>query len=400
MAGKKIKITKSFVDSLSGKVGDRKFYFDSEIKGFCVYHGKSGERSFYFQYGSKYGRKKKLIGKYGNITVEQARIKARELASEILLNGTDPVEEEKNKKNRCTVGEWVDIYIEIKNEAGKRTRDDKRYLGWKVRNNNKNKNSDECEYLPAEWNKRPLEEISIKDLNRQFDYISKNHSKYVANHWLASIRACFSEAWRRDLLESNPAMRIRSNNISNERDRYLDDEEFSLLVSEVNQIEDEDVQIAFYLLIGTGARLSEILNAEWTNFKLKEGRLYLPKTKSGNKQWLVLTEFLIELLEKHPKKGKYIVAGKYPNKPRYDLRRPWKKILEATGFEDVHIHDIRRTFGKFIERVAGVYAASKALRHSDIRVTAKHYLPMNDVEMREIFNKSGKLLPFKKTASK
>lgn len=67
--------------------------------------------------------------------------------------------------------------------------------------------------------------------------------------------------------------------------------------------------------------------------------------------------------------GAWVIPGRDPNGHRADLKRPWQKIREATGLLDVTIHDVRRTFGLYVTRTAGLQVASKLLRHSDIRVT-------------------------------
>jgi integrase len=49
--------------------------------------------------------------------------------------------------------------------------------------------------------------------------------------------------------------------------------------------------------------------------------------------------------------------------------------LRAQGMEErKYLHTLRKEFGSLVAQEHGIYAASRALRHSDIQVTAKHYL--------------------------
>jgi len=399
-----MKLTKSFIDALPLPEKDRRNYFDSEIKGFGVTVFSSGTKSFFVVYGNRLSRKKMIIGKYGTITLEQARVKARELLSDVILNEANPLEEKKAEAKAETLGEWINKYIEIAGKRKKSIRDDMRYLSWENTENKKankrgvnKKKSDE--FIPSDWKKKKLKDISVNDLNRRFDYLTKNISPLTANHWLASIRACLQEAWRRELIEVNPAMRIRINSISNERDRVLSDTEFIRLKEAIDQLEDIHAKAAFFLLTETGARLSEVLNAKWKDIKFELSVWNLPKTKAGKKQTIPLQQHVIEMLQKLPKDSLYIVAGTNPKEPRKDLKRPWKKILEISELEDLHIHDLRRTFCVQIVKIAGVNIASKLLRHSDIRITTKHYSPEDSESLLAALQKRADILEFKKTGS-
>jgi integrase len=50
---------------------------------------------------------------------------------------------------------------------------------------------------------------------------------------------------------------------------------------------------------------------------------------------------------------------------------------------DIHIHDLRRTFGLHVARRAGIYVASRLLRHSSVDITARHYAPLGLDDLRK-----------------
>jgi integrase len=79
----------------------------------------------------------------------------------------------------------------------------------------------------------------------------------------------------------------------------------------------------------------------------------------------------------------YIIAGKFPDQSRSDLKRPWVHLTKAAVLDNAHIHDLRRTFGLQITQSSGLHLASKLLRHSDIRVTEQHYSPLDNNEQRK-----------------
>ena len=72
-----------------------------------------------------------------------------------------------------------------------------------------------------------------------------------------------------------------------------------------------------------------------------------------------------------------------PGGHRADLRHDWEAIKATTGIADVHIHDLRRTFGLEVAKKAGLHIASKLLRHGDVRITERVYAPLGVEDLRE-----------------
>jgi len=81
--------------------------------------------------------------------------------------------------------------------------------------------------------------------------------------------------------------------------------------------------------------------------------------------------------------GPYLVPGRDPQMPRFDLKRPWEDLCEKAGLKDVHIHDLRRTYGLHAARQAGLHIASKLLRHSTVAVTERVYVPLGLDDLRK-----------------
>jgi integrase len=163
----------------------------------------------------------------------------------------------------------------------------------------------------------------------------------------------------------------------------LSEEEFGRLLSAIDEIADPFVKAAFLLLTQTGARLSEVLHAEWRHIDLERGLWVLPSTKAGKRQVAPITAKTVSMLSSLPKLGSYVIPGRSPKTHRYDLKQPWEKLKAAAGLEDVDIHDIRRSFGLQVAKKSGLHVASKLLRHSDIRVTERVYAPLGIDDLRD-----------------
>ena len=95
-----IKINKSFVDRAEKPVGkDQIFYRDKELKGFALRVTSAGTKSFVVE--KIIGKKVRRItlGKYGSLTAESARTKAKILLGQI-ASGGDPIADKQATKMR------------------------------------------------------------------------------------------------------------------------------------------------------------------------------------------------------------------------------------------------------------------------------------------------------------
>ncbi len=233
------------------------------------------------------------------------------------------------------------------------------------------------------WATMPLDTVTVADVRKLFESITAKGNKINANRWLASVRACLQAAWREDLLESNPAMKVKPNRESPPRDRVLSDDEFKRVLKAIAAIEDPHVKAAFTILLETGARVSEVLHARWEDFNLDAATWRIPSTKAGKPQVLPLAPSTVAVLDNLDHFGPFVIAGRTDKKPRADLKKPWAALQKAAEIPDVHIHDLRRTFGLHVARRAGIHVASRLLRHSDIRVTERHYAPLGLDDLRK-----------------
>ena len=102
-----MRITKSFVDktepplpTLDGKA-TQAFYRDSAIPGFGLRVTSGGAKSFIAEKRINGKVKRITLGRYGNLTVEQARKEAMQLLGQV-ATGKDPVAERKAETIRGT----------------------------------------------------------------------------------------------------------------------------------------------------------------------------------------------------------------------------------------------------------------------------------------------------------
>jgi integrase len=104
------KITKRAVDAIRAS-GREVFLWDDETPGFGLRAKSSGAKSFVVQYRNVQGRSRRLtLGRYGVLTVEEARRKARLVLASV-LKGEDPAENKLLERGALTVADLCREYL-------------------------------------------------------------------------------------------------------------------------------------------------------------------------------------------------------------------------------------------------------------------------------------------------
>lgn len=389
-----IKLTKRVMESLQAERSRGSRVFDTELRGFGVWVYPSGKKTFFVYYGPEGKRQTYKIGPYGVYSVEQAREKAASLLRSV-AEGQNPKTIRRAKEAAPTYEQWMQTYVDIIKPRNRTWPETERYL----------------KIAREHWAEKPMDSLTVEDVERVF-LLMKERGSVTANRFLTAVRACLQTAWRREKIITNPAMKVKHIPENPPRSRVLTDAELQRVLNAVANLKDPFVRAAFTMLIETGARRSEVLRAKWADFDLQAKLWRIPRPKSGRPQVMPLADSTVALLRNLPRlKGcSFIIPGrrgkKSPplDKGRFNLNRPWEDIQKTAKIPDVHIHDIRRTFGLHVARKAGLHVASKLLRHSAIAVTERVYVPLGLDELRkamEVVNEDrGKVLPMRPKAIK
>jgi len=386
-------ITKSSVDALACPPSkDREILWDGghreAVRGFGVAAFRNGGKCYIAQYRKDGRSRRTRIGEHGRLTPEQARKEARKILG-LVEGGRDPIAERKAAREvrtlKAVATDFLDQHVKTKRKA--RTADEyERILTLHV--------------IPALGSKR------IVDLRRAD--VAKLHSKlsaspYQANRAVALVSAVWNWAARRDEVSfaDNPARAVERFSESG-RERFLTSEELARLGDVLREGEtiglpysideskakaknapkpqsrrvklDPYAVAAIRLLILTGARLREILDAQWSQLDLERSVLFLPDSKTGKKP-LYLSAAAQSVLAEIPriKNNPHIIVGATKDTSRADLHRPWKAVRRAAGLDGVRVHDLRHSFASFGAGASlGLPIIGKLLGHSQAATTHRY----------------------------
>jgi integrase len=386
-----LKLTKRSADALSPA---QKPYLarDADLKGFVLRVYPSGIKSWGVVYRPSPGgrgvpEKFVTIGKAGTLTADQARSKAASLLAKVKL-GEDPGGDRTELRKMMSVEDFLKDF-------------ETDYVNKRVKASTAVSHKIATSKLTDAHGK-----LKICALEKR--HIIALHSKmsehpYAANRAVAVWAKAFEWGAERGLVPEgfNPAKGIVKYKEEG-RERYLTIDELKRLGTVLLQAEtvgipylvDEEspkakhapkydnrfVRIdpyaiaAIRLLILTGSRLREILNAQWSHLDLDRGILFLPDSKTGRKP-IYLSSPALKILSDLPKveKNDFIIASGAESKPRSDLKRPWNAIRRAAGLDDLRIHDLRHSFASIGAGASlGLPIIGKLLGHSQASTTQRY----------------------------
>lgn len=357
------RISKRSVDALACPPGkDREILWDDDLSGFGVVVFQTGKKVYVAQY-RQHGRSRRIkLGEHGKLTPEQARSEAKKTLAAV-ETGLDPVEERRAAREVRSFAEVAEDFMALYAATRCKPRTQIEYRRWLSRH-----------LLPALGARR------VTDI-RRID-LARLHSRLVetpveANHVHSLFRVIWNWAARRGEVDAseNPASGVERFR-EESRERFLTTEELARLGAALEEgdtigllwdvdetkpkakhaprpdkrrtIIDPFAVAAIRLLILTGARRREILDAKWRDVDLERGILFLPDSKRGKKP-LYLSAAAQTVLAGIPRieGNPHIIPGAKNGEPRADLNRPWAAVCRAARLEGVRLHDLRHSFASF-----------------------------------------------------
>ena len=146
----------------------------------------------------------------------------------------------------------------------------------------------------------------------------------------------------------------------------------------------------FLLAVGAGLRKKEIDLLEWSSFRWDENvirieptRYFHPKSEDSIAD-LPIDREVMNVFRGHygRVKGIFVIKSRRapaPVKPRqyYRCNAVFDRLTEWLRKQGVNgpkpLHTLRKEYGSLLTRSYGIHAASRALRHADLRTTSEHY---------------------------
>jgi integrase len=371
-----IKLTEKSVsdahpDIVKGEARAR-LYVDKQRTGFGLSVSKNSVKSFFVQRRVAGKTVRYVFGKFGELTVAQARVHAEQLLAKMAM-GENPMEERRAAREEAqravvrgiTLGEALTMY-ERYLKAKKRsaiTQEEYRQL---------------VERNLEDWLDRPLVDITRADCRKRHEDIARGVAKkrgdgfgeIAANKTLRAFRAIYNRA-----SEENPDLppRITASvnwHTEKRRESRIAVTEFpgwmQQVLAEPNEVRRDFLRFVLF----TGLRRTNAAEVKWEHVDFEQCTLLVPKPKSQTPFTLPLTQYLIDILKRRDKANKKLA----PDSPFVFPAAAGEGHIVETRIEgDIQYtnHDLRRTFITVAESLdISPYA---------IKLLVNHSMPKSDV---------------------
>ena len=350
------KLTKRMVDAAVPSTLDQ-FVWHSDLPGFGLRVRPGGSKTFIAQYRAGGGRsgqsRRYTIGRYGVLTVDEARHEARKILLSV-AQGQDPSGTRHTKRCEMTISELVELY-------GKTGTDHLR-----VRNRRMTLARLQHHVVSLIGTKR-IGDVRIGDVEQMMRDVGAGktakdekigHRQRIvvrggigaATRAVRDLSAVFTFAIRQSLMIFNPCVPVRKRP-DQRRIRFLTLEEMGRLGAALRALEDEGANPKAIAIIRlwalTGCRRDEIARLKWSEIDFERGCLRLATSKTG-RSTRPLARAAIEILEAQTKVNgsDYVFPAADDKETFYQCTKlHWDRAIARANLPGVTPHTLRHTIG-------------------------------------------------------
>ncbi len=332
----KIKLTKTAVDAATFAAKEYELR-DTVVPGFLLKVTPAGRKIFMVQYRTNAGeRRKPALGRFGELTVEQARSIAQDWLADV-RKGKDPGAEKTAARDAPSVKELCKKFIEDYSKPKNRARtveSNQRYMD---------------RHIISGLGNLKVREVTRSDVSGLITQMK--NTPVTANRVLSCLRKMFNmaEIWGFRDDGTNPCRHIPKYPESG-KTRLITDDEMVRLFGYLKQADEEGLEHPFLTLgirlqFAFAARVSEIISLKWGWVDLVNRRIVWPDSKTGEIS-KPMSEDVFVLLSNAARLGDspYVVPSIFkPERPmsQNTYFKGWKRILARAEIPHIGTHGIR-----------------------------------------------------------
>ncbi|MDD2770207.1 MAG: integrase arm-type DNA-binding domain-containing protein [Methylococcus sp.] len=377
------KITKTLVDRMQPPEAGQVFFRDAELKGFAVRITANGAKAFIVEKRIEGQVKRLTLGRYPELTVEQARKEAHKLLGKI-ASGANPIaDKQKAALQATTLTDAFAAFLNARKALKPRTLYDYQRV---------------MTVAFPDWQKKPIAAITKDMVAKRHLKLGKDHGEAYANLAMRFLRALFNfsiaqyeDSKGQALLRENPVIRLNQTRAwyrVERRQSVIKPHQLADWYKAVKSLKDDQLHassalIADYLMfiLFTGLRKQEAASLTWEAVDLQHRTLTVTDTKNREPLTLPITDFLDAILTDRlaARQSEYVFPG--PGKTGFliEPKRQIKKVREASGV-DFTLHDLRRTYITVAESLdISAYALKRLVNHKMHNDVTAGYI-VSDVE--------------------
>jgi integrase len=338
---------------------------DLRVRGLQLERMETGRAKWRLRFSAPNGRGRicMTLGDASILSLADARQIAEKLLRDVAL-GFDPrLEKEQSKKVPTFVQFIEDQYLPYVKSYKRSWATDISLL----------KN-----HLLPRFGKRYLDEITRQDIQKMHaDRKASGAAPGSANRLLIMMRYIFNLTlkWEVPGIKTNPCKGIPLMEENNQMERYLSVEEAERLYDAVCKSQNTMLKYIVPMLILTGARKREVLDAKWEDFDINRRIWRISISKSGKARHVPISDGAMTVLSSLPKNGNtgYAFANPKTSKPFVSVFVAWNTARKSAGLSDVRMHDLRHSFASLlINSGRTLYEVQHILGHTQVKTTQRY----------------------------
>lgn len=358
-----VNLTNEFLKHLNCPLGKKKeVFFDLSCRGLMCEVRNTGGKTYYLKYRDARGHaRQQKLADARDISLVQARMLASKKRNQIAM-GYDPLEAKRALKQIPTVSEFIHSRYLPYVESYKRS--------WKC---DKGLLQNHIEPILG---KRYLDQITKDDIIGLMAKHRETHAPGSCNRLLILLRYMLSlpGKWNLPYTNANPTKGIPLMKEETVKERFLSSEEAQKLFAQLHSSENSMLQYIVPMLILTGARKREVLDARWEDFDYERRSWRIHTTKLGKPRHVPISDGLLSLLETVPK---FQCAWVFPNpktlKPFVSIYHSWHRARTEAGLQEVRMHDLRHSYASFLVNSGrSLFEVQRLLGHTQVKTTQRY----------------------------
>lgn len=397
--------------------GKRAEYADSVVNGLRLRITPTGNKSFCVARRRDGRFFRVTLGRFPDMTIEQARESAYSALNEMAQTRRNPNERRREEKRRTiTLSDALDAYLKSRAEAGR------------VKEKTAKVYRDTLRNYSADWMALQLSSITREQVEIRHRTIIERGiwfggpsrliaqgSKTQADLWARVLRAVYRYAYdshrneNGDRLLPDPPTSILSTkrlwNGTPRRTTRIRNADLSRWMQAVEVVRERAVDTrdditsavcdAVDMALFTGLRRSEVLGLAWERVNVPGRYFWIDKTKNGDPLELPITDTLDAIFTRRQESRCVDSSYVFPNSKGgiiTNVDRSITQIIQETTQDGTRpsiafsLHDARRTYGSMAELVGvGSYILKRLMNHRTMRSAdvTQGYLHFSADELRE-----------------